>query len=90
MPVSAMSTHAALRVIPFDEIDSSDAADSYCVASRLIIRSQTSSAAGRCVTMITVRPRLRIRSSISRSVLGSSAEVHSSSRSAGELVLAPE
>lgn len=85
MPVSAMSTHAALRVIPFDEIDSSDAADSYCVASRLIIRSQTSSAAGRCVTMITVRPRLRIRSGISRSVLGSSAEVHSSSRSAGEL-----
>ena len=36
------------------------------------------------VTMMTVRPRFRMRPSISRSVLGSRADVHSSSRSTGD------
>lgn len=52
--------------------------------ARPITRSQTSNAADRCVTMMAVRPRFRMRPSISRSVLGSWAYVHSSSRSTGD------
>lgn len=51
--------------------------------SNLITRSHISSAAGRWVTMMTVRPRVRRRLSISRSVPGSRAEVHSSSSRTG-------
>lgn len=53
--------------------------------ARPITQSQTSNAADRCVTMMAVRPRFRMRPSISRSVLGSWADVHSSSRSTGGL-----